>query len=101
MRVARALADLALIDQAFAKGKISYSKVRAMTRVATPENEPFLMQIAEYGTANHIEFLVRKYALCKRLDNPKDDDWRLDKMLNWFQDAAAAACTVTPIGLQS
>ena len=29
--------------------KISYSKVRAMTRVANPENEAFLLQVAEYG----------------------------------------------------
>jgi hypothetical protein len=36
VRVARALGGLQLIDEAFAAGKISYSKVRAITRVATP-----------------------------------------------------------------
>jgi hypothetical protein len=39
VRVARCLEELPLIDAAFAAGEISYSKVRAMTRVATPENE--------------------------------------------------------------
>ena len=32
-----------------------------MTRVATPENEDYLLQIARHGTANHVERLVRKY----------------------------------------
>ena len=39
VRVARARRSLPLIDAAFERGEISYSKVRAMTRVATPENE--------------------------------------------------------------
>ena len=39
VRVAHALASLPLIDDALGRGQISYSKVRAMTRVATPENE--------------------------------------------------------------
>jgi hypothetical protein len=87
VRVARSLADLPLIDQAFSEGKISYSKVRAMTRVATPENEKFLLQIAEYGTANHMEFLVRKYQYCKRLQEPRDsENWKRYKDLGWYQD---------------
>ena len=61
VRVARALVDLPLIDTAFSKGEVSYSKVRAMTRAATPENEEYLMMIARHGTAAHIEFLVQKY----------------------------------------
>jgi hypothetical protein len=52
VRVVHSLADLPLINQAFSEEKISYSKVRATTRVATPGNEKFLLQIAEYGTAN-------------------------------------------------
>jgi hypothetical protein len=34
VRVAHCLQDLPLIDASFATGEISYSKVRAMTRVA-------------------------------------------------------------------
>ena len=59
VRVANALGGLPLISEAFSKGKISYSKARAMTRVATPENEEFLMKIAKYGTAYHVETVVR------------------------------------------
>jgi hypothetical protein len=68
VRVARALEDLAGINAAFAKGELSYSKVRAMTRVATPENEAYLLMIARHGTAMHMEQLVRGYRRAKRLE---------------------------------
>jgi hypothetical protein len=61
LRVARCLDNLPLISKAFEDGEISYSKVRAMTRVATEANEDFLLMTARYGTASHIEKLVRKY----------------------------------------
>src|SRR5262245_4918943 len=43
VRVARALETLPLIDAALARGELSYAKVRAMTRVATPENQELLL----------------------------------------------------------
>ena len=61
IRVARCLEGLSLINKAFSTGALSYSKVRAMTRVATTDNEEYLMMIAENGTASHMEKLVRKY----------------------------------------
>src|SRR5215207_777797 len=39
VRVARALEDLPITTKAFAAGQLSYSKVRAITRVATPKSE--------------------------------------------------------------
>src|SRR5437763_10246281 len=39
VRVARALGGLPLIHEAFACGELSYAKVRALTRVATPAAE--------------------------------------------------------------
>jgi fatty acid desaturase len=39
VRVARALGTLPLLAQALARGELSYTKVRALTRVATPETE--------------------------------------------------------------
>ena len=67
VRVAHALAGLPKISEAFRKGEISYSKVRAMTRIADASNEDYLMMIARHGTANHVEKLVSKYRRCKRL----------------------------------
>ena len=61
VRVAKALADLPRISAAFEAGTVSYSKVRAMTRAATPESEDFLLNIARHGTAYHVETLVRNY----------------------------------------
>ena len=61
VRVARALRELPLTDAAFERGEISYSKVRAMTRVATPENEAELLNIARHGAAAHMERLVRAH----------------------------------------
>jgi hypothetical protein len=68
VRVARALAELPLISDAFSKGEISYSKVRAMTRAATPANESVLVSVALNGTAEHVEKLVRKYRWTQRRD---------------------------------
>jgi len=67
VRVANALKDLPKISEAFKRGEVSFSKVRAMTRVANEENEDYLMMIANHGTAHHVEKLVSKYRNCKRL----------------------------------
>jgi hypothetical protein len=59
VRVARALGALPRLARAFAGGEISYSKVRALTRVATPETEEQLLGVARAGTAVHVERIVR------------------------------------------
>ena len=69
VRVAQCLETLPLIDASFAAGEISYSKVRAMTRVATPENEDFLLRIAQHGTASHVEKAVGKYRRVQAADD--------------------------------
>jgi hypothetical protein len=68
VRVARALEQLPEIADAFAKGEISYSKVRAMTRAATPANESVLVSVARHGTAAHVEKLVKKFEWTQRRD---------------------------------
>ena len=59
MRVARCLPSLPLISRALAKGELSYSKVRALTRVATADNEAELLTFGRHGTTAHVERLVR------------------------------------------
>jgi len=61
VRVAHALEALPKIGEAMAKGQLSYSKVRELTRVATPATEQTLLMVALHGTASHVEELVRKY----------------------------------------
>jgi len=69
VRVARALADLPLISQAMARGELSFSKVRALTRVADPDNEEALLSLARQGTAAHLEKLVRYWRLVDGLED--------------------------------
>ena len=61
IRIGRALAKLPQIDAAFRDGVISYSKVRAITRVATPDTDAMLLAIAEGSSAAQLESLVRTY----------------------------------------
>jgi Domain of unknown function (DUF222)/HNH endonuclease len=59
VRVSRALSSLPRMAQAFAGGELSYAKVRAFTRVATPQTEERLLAFGRAGTAEHVERLVR------------------------------------------
>ena len=59
MRAARALEQLPQVAAAMAEGRLSYFKVREMTRVANISNESFLLNIALCGTASQVEDVVR------------------------------------------
>ena len=59
VRVARALATLPRLARALVRGELSYAKVRALTRVATPDTEERLLAIGRAGTAEHVECIVR------------------------------------------
>ena len=61
VRVARGLRELPLTHAAFASGELSYAKVRALTRVATPANEQELLGLARACTASQLERVVRAY----------------------------------------
>jgi len=61
IRVGRALAGLSQTRAAFACGELSYSKVRAITRVASAELEENLVELARHSTASQLEHLVREY----------------------------------------
>jgi hypothetical protein len=49
------------LSQALARGELSYSKIRAITRVATPETEERLLSVGRGGTAHHVERIVRAW----------------------------------------
>src|SRR5437879_4028606 len=59
VRVARALGTLPLLAEALARGELSYVKVRALTRVATPETEARLLGVGRAGTVAHVERIAR------------------------------------------
>ena len=61
VRVARALGDLPRIDAAFASGRLSYSQVCAVTRIATPANEVTILEVALVATGAQLERICRGY----------------------------------------
>ncbi len=84
VRVANALGECPLIDEALRRGEVSYSKVRAMTRVAKPDNEERLLEYARHATGAQLDEICRKYATVQRHDRdttPDDDQYR--RQLRW------------------
>ena len=87
VRVAHALAELPNISAAFEKGQLSYSKVRAMTRIADQDNEEYLLMIARHGTAYHVEKLVSKYRRATRSqDTEQANQQHADRELAYYFD---------------
>ena len=87
VRVARALEGLPRIGEAFRSGRLSYSKVRAMTRIATPDNEEELLRIARDGTASHLERVVRGYRRTCRLEEAEEAERQHeDRYLHYHTD---------------
>jgi hypothetical protein len=66
VRVARALGSLPRLADALARGELSYSKVRALTRVATSDTEERLLKVGTAGTAAHVERIVRAWRYVDR-----------------------------------
>ena len=87
LRVAVALADLNHIAAAMARGQVSYSKVRALTRVATPATEAPLLALALRATASHVERLVRAWRQADRDAHPDAEQMLLaSRMLSMQVD---------------
>jgi hypothetical protein len=55
LRVANALFDLPQTSSAFAKGDLSYSKARSLSRAATPTTEEQLLDFALHATAAQVD----------------------------------------------
>lgn len=70
VRVGRALAALPEIAAAFGTGRLSYSKARALTRVATPESERELLELAREATAAQLDRIVNAFQHAQRLTDP-------------------------------
>src|SRR5262245_1996352 len=87
VRVARALGTLPRLAQALARGELSYAKVRALTRVATPETEERLLAVGLAGTAAHVERIVRGWRRVDRIAEARETTKRRRRRtLHVFQD---------------
>ena len=88
VRVARALGKLPKLSDAMRRGAVSYSKVRAVTRVATPETEQALLDVAQSGTAAHVEQIVRGWRRVDRNAEQAEEKRRQDRrsLRTWVDD---------------
>jgi hypothetical protein len=87
VRVARALGTLPLLAQVLARGELSYSKVRALTRVATPETEERLLAVGQAGTVEHVERIVRGWRKLDRQAEAREAAQRhKSRALHLYQD---------------
>ena len=87
VRVARALGTLPRLAQALARGELSYAKVRALTRVATPEIEARLLAVGRAGTAAHVERIVRGWRRVDRQAEARETARRhASRALHVYQD---------------
>ena len=68
VRVAHAVEKLPKVSAAMERGEVSYSKVRALTRIACEGSEEALLMIALHGTAHHMEKVVRLYRRAKEAE---------------------------------
>jgi hypothetical protein len=83
VRVARALRDLPLIRGEFCAGRLSYAKVRALTRIAAPDTEPDLVELARSATAAQLE---RTAAGWRRVETLDDAARSQRRALTWHFD---------------
>ena len=88
VRVARALAELPKLSDAMRRGAVSYSKLRAVTRVATPETEQALLDVALAGTAAHVEQVVRTWRRVDRAAEQAEEQQRHESRAldTWVED---------------
>ena len=88
VRVARALAVLPLVSAEMQRGRLSYAKVRAITRVATPGSEQALLDLALAGTSAQVERCVRAWRSVDRVEAARQADTRhLSRELStWVDD---------------
>ena len=70
VRVAALLPGLPLVREAFAAGRLSYSKVRSVCRVANGENESLLVELASSLTATQLDRAIARYEVASAVPVP-------------------------------
>jgi hypothetical protein len=87
VRVAHALSKLPRVAAAMARGALSYSKARALTRVACEQTEQYFLEIALHGTAAHVEKLVRGYRRAKEAEElSREAEQQAARQVSYFYD---------------
>ena len=100
VRVARALRELPLVQQALGAGRVSYSQVRAITRVAAPGDEQRWVDAARSATAGQLDRLIRGIRRVRKIEQDAADPdaaaWRLRATKSYDNDGNAVYRIVLP-----
>jgi hypothetical protein len=88
LRAARRLVELPLVHERFARGELSYSKVRALCRMATPATEADLVASALGATAAQMENVGQLYRRVKRLTDARGEHDRRYLRWSWDDDGS-------------
>jgi hypothetical protein len=83
VRVARRLEELPLIAAAFERGELSYSKVRALTRVENVEDEEGMLDLARAAAASQLDRIVRGYQSVLQAEAELAHE---ERSLSWYWD---------------
>ena len=84
VRVARALPELPQTAAALERGEVSYSKVRALSRVADAESEDHFLAVARHGTAAQLERVVRATRRAHlTVENNRAEQQQAARYLSW------------------
>ena len=96
-RVARALRSLPLMREALGAGRVSYSQVRAITRVATPEDEPRWLELARISTGAMLESAVRGVQRARAAErDPRDQPPKQAVRMDWDEDGDLVLTLTVP-----
>jgi hypothetical protein len=85
VRVAQALRERPLIQAAFGRGELSYSKVRALMRLDEDFDEQQMLDYASYASASQLETIVRGARRCAIAEHDADRQ-HADRSFSWGYD---------------
>ena len=95
VRVAHAIKSLPVIATAFSTGELSYSKVRALTRVARSDNEESLLEFALQTTASRVEERCRELRCGTAESVSEANRAHANRSLRVFRNAERGTMTIT------
>lgn len=85
VRVARRLQELPLVRASFARGELTYSKVRALTRIGDVSREEDLVGLARHATAAQLDRMVGAYTGVVRTEAGAERV-HADRTVSWHHD---------------
>src|SRR5580698_5661822 len=95
LRTARALRDLPVLHREFAAGRFSYSKARAVARIATPDNEAGLAEMTALMTAAQADRFCAAVGSCLPAGDQDEAPGGPRTALRWRFDQTSGELQVT------